>query len=218
MVNKVISFGCSFIRHSHDNEEPWRPTKGIHTPISIPKQHKYLHYTRPISETCAIEELADKLSIPSYNRCIGGSGNRAIIYRLLDYIKNNDVTNNLFIIGLSEMSRFDFINPTIAKKWPKLPVEDYTKFYVEEDVKFELTTLIELTSLYLNTNNINHLFVNTMNNSFSTKDVCNTLIFPNGTEYWRDYILSYDDSYKHGHPNIDDHKKLANIIYEQLDI
>jgi len=218
MINKVIAFGCSFFRHSHDNEEPWRSSKGIHTTTSIPEQHKYLHYSRPISETSVIEELAELLKVPSYNGSIGGSGNRAIIYRLINYIKNNDTTDNLFIIGLSELTRFDFIKPSILKKWPKLSKEEYARFYDEEDVKFEISTLIELASLYLKSKNINHLFINAMNDYMSTKDICNTFIFPNGAEYWRSYIRSYDSTYRKGHPNVDDHKRLANLLYEQLDI
>jgi hypothetical protein len=42
-----------------------------------------------------------------------------------------------------------------------------------------------------------------------------TLQFPSGTEFWNDHIKSYDSTYQLEHPNIDDHKKLAEIICKE---
>ena len=141
-----------------------------------------------------------------------------IVYKMLYYVKNNPTDDVFITIGISDFSRFDFIKPFWGKKhYPRLPQEDYAKYFDYRDAEFELLSLIEMAGLYLTKNNISHLFINTLNGEFSIKDKVNTLIFPNNSEYWIDYIQSYDDTYFSEHPNFNDHVILGKLLANKLE-
>jgi len=221
MKRNIVSFGCSFVHSSHDDENIKRANRGD-TPTNPKKQHHIAKtgYNNG-QETCFTSELGELIGTDTNNLGVGGSGIRSAIFKALHYIENNNKAfHSNIIIGLSELSRFDFIKPSIhlnRAKWPKLPMEDYAKYYDKQDVVFEIETLLKLTYSYFKEKNIPVLFINTMNVDISTKDIVPTFIFPNGTEYWRDYITSYDSTYRMEHPNIADHKHLAKLLVDKLD-
>jgi|TARA_R110001592_G_scaffold10354_3_gene53855 hypothetical protein len=216
---RVVSFGCSFVRGSHNDENPNRANR-VGTPTLLALKQQYHINTSGYNnglETCFTSELGELAKTSTNNLGIGGSGIRSAIYKALDYVENDkNASNSYVIIGISELSRFDFIRPSIKHKWPKLSMEEYAKYYDKEDVISEIRMLLKLTYTYFSEIDIPILFINTMNVNFSTKDIVPTFIFPNGSEYWRRYIESYDSSYAFEHPNVADHKHLARLLADKL--
>jgi hypothetical protein len=218
MKRSIVSFGCSFVRGSHDVENPRRANKGD-TP-TFPKIQKHETTTGNYrkGETCFTSELGEIEGVHTMNYGIGGTGVRSAIFKALDYIENNSrAFHSNVIIGISELSRFDFVTPTVHHKWPKLPEEEYAKYFNIEDVVLEIKMLLKLTYCYFKEKNIPVLFINTMNCDLSTRNIVPTFIFPNGMEHWRDYITSYDSTYRYEHPNIADHKHLAKLLVNKFD-
>jgi len=214
-ITKIVSFGCSFVRHSHDNESKVRQNRGIHT-INH-NNDNYNHYIRfmPKTETNFTLELGEMLGVDTENYAIGGSGVRSLSNKVIQYLDNNKVEDSFIIMGISDFSRFDFANTNINDKCLKLPTEDYVEYYDEDSVVFEIRGILKMLSCYLKSKNIPHLFINTLNSDYVISNVVDTLQFPSGTEFWNDHIKSYDSTYQLKHPNIDDHKKLAEIICKE---
>jgi hypothetical protein len=217
MKREIVSFGCSFVRYSIDNENPQRENHGATPPRPLKQKHAAATAASRREETSFSVELAEMLGTNSINRSVGGSGIRSAVYKVLQYIEENDVDNSFLIIGITEFVRFDFIRPSIIDKWPKLPKEEYAKYYDTNDVVFELTTLLKLLTMYLDSKNISHLFINTVNDKVTTKEFLPTFTFPCGSEFWRSHITSYDITYEGEHPNISDHQILAKYLYDALD-
>jgi len=218
MKKRIVSFGCSFVRGSHDQENPKRSNTGD-TPTN-PKQQYHITTSGYNSgrETCFTSELGELVETSTNNLGIGGSGIRSAVYKALDYVENDkNALNSYIIIGISELSRFDFIRPSIEMKWPKLQPLDYAKYYDKQDVEFEIKMLLKLTYGYFKENNIPILFINTMNVDISTKDIVPTFIFPDGSEYWRRYLTEADSTYTYEHPNVADHKHLAKLLADKLE-
>jgi len=214
-ITKIVSFGCSFVAHSHDNENIDRQNRGIHT-INH-NNDNYNHYIRsmPETETNFTLELGEMLGVDTENYAIGGSGVRSLSNKVIQYLDNNKVEDTFIIMGISDFSRFDFANTNINDKCPKLPIEDYVEYYDVGSVVFEIRGILKMLSCYLKSKKIPHLFINTLNSDYVISNVVDTLQFPSGTEFWNDHIKSYDSTYQLEHPNIDDHKKLAEIICKE---
>ena len=214
-ITKIVSFGCSFVRHSHDNESKVRQNRGIHT-INH-NNDNYNHYIRfmPKTETNFTLELGEMLGVDTENYATGGSGVRSLSNKVIQYLDNNKVEDTFIIMGISDFSRFDFANTNINDKCPKLPIEDYVEYYDVGSVVFEIRGILKMLSCYLKSKKIPHLFINTLNSDYVISNVVDTLQFPSGTEFWNDHIKSYDSTYQLEHPNIDDHKKLAEIICKE---
>lgn len=212
----MVSFGCSFVRNSFDNENIDRKNRGIHT-INH-NNDKYNHHIRfmPETETNFTIELGEVLGIDSENYSIGGTGIRSMVNKVLSYIEQYDTKDIFIIMGVTEFTRLDFPNPNLNEKCIKLPVEEYAKYYDEDNVVFEIRGMLKMLSSYLKSKNIQHLFINTFNNDYVISDVVDTLQFPSGTEFWCEHIKSYDSTFKLEHPNIDDHIKLAKLIYKKV--
>ena len=218
MNKKLVSFGCSFTRHSHNDENLHRRNRTIKEKRGLLDAAPINYLEIPPNETSYTIEAAIKLKTLHENHAVGGSGVRAVIYKMLYYVKNNPTDDVFITIGISDFSRFDFIKPFWGKKhYPRLPQEDYAKYFDYRDAEFELLSLIEMAGLYLTKNNVSHLFINTLNGEFSIKDKVNTLIFPNNSEYWIDYIQSYDDTYFSEHPNFNDHVILGKLLANKLE-
>lgn len=220
MKKHIVSFGCSFVDGSHEKENLNRSNIGD-TP-TIPKQqlHEGLKpHVRKGRETCFTSELGELVGTSTINQAIPGSGIRSAVYKALDYVENDkNAFNSYIIIGLSELSRFEFIRPSIKDFWPKLPKPTYAEYYDKQDVIFEIQMLLKLTYGYFKEKNIPILFINTMNVDISTKDIVPTFIFPDGSEYWRKYLTSSDPTYRYEHPNIADHKHLAKLLADKLEL
>ena len=220
MVKKIVSFGCSFTVKSHNNENLNRRNR-----IAIKE------------ETCYTSEAANILNIPYENHAQGGSGVRSAIFKMLHYIKNNPIDDIYIMIGISFFSRFDFIKPyESSEDYPipqdgipppfkvrdykffstTFPAEEYVKYYDAKSSEFELLTLIEMAGLYLTKKNIPHVFINTCNRFYKTRDIVNTLIFPGNNEDWRKYIQSYDNNYRYEHPNVNDHVRLGKLLADHI--
>jgi len=214
-ITKIVSFGCSFVRHSHDNESKARQNCGIHT-INH-NNDKYNHYisSMPETETNFTLELGEMLGVDTENHAIGGSGVRSLSNKVIQYLDNNKVEDTFIIMGISDFSRFEFASANINDKCVKLPIEIYALYYDEDSVVFEIRGILKMLSCYLKSKNIPHLFINTLNSDYVISDVVDTLQFPSGTEFWSEHIKSYDSTYRLEHPNIDDHKKLAEIICKE---
>jgi hypothetical protein len=214
-ITKIVSFGCSFVAHSHDNENIDRQNRGIHT-INH-NNYNYNHYIRsmPETETNFTLELGEMLGVDTENYATGGSGVRSLSNKVIQYLDNNKVEDTFIIMGISDFSRFDFANTNINDKCPKLPIEDYVEYYDVGSVVFEIRGILKMLSCYLKSKKIPHLFINTLNSDYVISNVVDTLQFPSGTEFWNDHIKSYDSTYQLEHPNIDDHKKLAEIICKE---
>jgi len=215
-IKKIVSFGCSYVRHSFDNENTERQYRGIHT-INH-NNDKYNHYIQfmPETETNFTIELGEMLGVDTENYARGGSGVRSLSNKVIQYLNNNKVEDTFIIMGISDFSRFDFANTNINDKCPKLPIEDYVEYYDEDSVVFEIRGILKMLSCYLKSKNIPHLFINTLNRDYVISDVVDTLQFPSGTEFWCEHIKSYDSTYRLEHPNIDDHIKLSQIIYKKI--
>jgi|MDSV01.1.fsa_nt_gb hypothetical protein len=227
-MKKIVSFGCSFTSKSHNNENLKRRNR-----IAIKE------------ETCYTSEAANILNIPYENHAIGGTGIRSAIFKMLYYIKNNPIDDIYPVIGISFFSRFDFIKPyESSEDYPTnmenyepipqdgipppfkvrpythfstiFPAEEYVKYYDAKSSEFELLTLIEMAGLYLTKKNIPHVFINTCNKYYKTRDIVNTLILPGNQEDWRKYIESYDDNYRYEHPNFDDHVRLGKLLADHI--
>ena len=67
------------------------------------------------------------------------------------------------------------------------PAEKYVRYYDPKSSEFELLTLIEMAGLYLTKKNIPHVFINTCNKYYKTRDIVNTLIFPGNHEDSEDF-------------------------------
>ena len=224
MVKRILSSGCSYVRHSFDEENPTRANQGDSPTRPLTQEHEHVSCIALEKETNFTIEAGEKMKIPTI--CFGepGSGNRYAIYKVIDYVEKNlkdihDLNDTFFIIGVTEFTRFDIVRPTYhLSNWPRLPIEEYAKYYDRKDSEFEIKSLLKLFTLYLNSKNIPHIFINTMNNVVSIKDIVPTFIFPDGSEYWRTYIKSYDSNYRAEHPNIADHKILAKLITNKLEV
>ena len=221
-MKKLVSFGCSFTAHSHNNENLERRNRVVYGDAKP-------HYEEIVpgvpNETSYTFETAYNLNTTYENFGDGGSGVRSAIYKALYYAKTNPIIDIYFIIGVSFFSRFDFVTPfrgswgginAVRNPYPKFPKEDYARYYDEKSVEYEILTLIEMTSLYLNEKKIPHVFINTCNNRYSIQRICNTFMFPDNNEYWKDHIISYDDTYCGEHPNYNDHVRLGKLLANYL--
>jgi hypothetical protein len=216
----IIGVGCSFVRGSADDENirrlnrgdvPTRPLKQNH--IVGPYASNSLH-----AQTSFIIELAELLGVDSINHSKGGSGIRSLVFKCLKYVETENTDNDFIIFGLSVFQRFEFANDDILHtKWNKLPKEEYAKYYDRKDASVEITTLLKLLHVYLDYKGIEHIFINTFNYHHSTKEIIPTFIFPCGSEYWTDHIISYDKTaVERNHPNISDHKLLGKLLFDKL--
>ena len=219
----IIGFGCSFTRNSVDEENPNRLNKGDKPTRPLIQNHSWAHSQACVShETSFIIELAEKLKVDSKNYAHGGSGVRSAIHKVIQYVDNNDTSNELIILGISTFTRFDIIRPSfglmgISAKYPKLSNEEYAKYYDRKDASVEITTLLKLLHVYLDYKGIEHIFINTFNYHHSTKEIIPTFIFPCGSEYWTEHIISYDKTaVERNHPNISDHKLLGKLLFDKL--
>lgn len=213
----IVAFGCSFIRHSFDNENPKRENRGAKLPRPLIQNHlSYQNQLALYEETSFIVELAEKLKVNSKNYSQGGSGVRSAIHKIIQYVDNNDASNELIILGISSFTRFDIIRPSMMGKYPKLSNEEYVKWYDEEDAGVEITTLLKLLHMYLDSKGVEHIFINTLNHTTSTKEIVPTFIFPCGSEFWTEHIYHYDKTYALGHPNISDHQILSKYLFDAL--
>lgn len=208
-MKKIVSFGCSFTEFSHNYENSKRKNKTVIESYIIPGE--------PEGETSFTFVAANNLNTTYENYAYGGSGVRSAIYKMLYYAKTNPIDNVYFVVGVSLFGRFDFIKPfSNIRTYPSFPKEEYARYYDEKSAEFELLTLIEMAGIYLTKKNIPHVFINTCNNYYSTKDIVNTFIFPNNDEYWQKYIQSYDDSYNGNHPNFNDHVILGKLLADYM--
>lgn len=217
MNSTLVGIGCSFVRHSIDGENQERANIGKKVDhLNRKKIHK-TNVSYPETETSFLIEAGEMLDMDTVNLSVGGAGNRYIVFKLFEYLKKTDLNNIIVLIGITDFTRFDFIRPSyLNPKWPKLDKYSYAPFYDKLDSAFEILSLYELLSTYLDSKKIKHLFINTMNMHISTKDLLPTFLFPNGSEYWRNYIKSYDSTYGANHPNIDDHQILGKLIVDHL--
>ena len=233
MYREIISFGCSFTRHSHSHENPLRKNKSF-----IPNRGRLdvsagrASGTILMHDTSYTIEASQILGNEHRNFAVGGSGVRDTIYTALNFVQTNPVDNVFLTIGISNFTRFDFVKlrdpyhpdgfTDITRVSNTLPKEIYAKYYDRDASKFELLTLIEMAGDYLTKKNIPHVFINTLNNEYSIKNIVNTFMFPTNTEYWTEYIHSYDSTYRMEHPNFNDHvvfgKLLANYLKHRKDI
>ena len=215
IIKKVVSFGCSFVRNSIEDENKNRQNRGIHTINHNDNKRKHHYNYMPETETNFTLELGEMLGIDSENYSIGGTGIRSMANKVLSYIEQYDTKDIFIIMGVTEFTRLDFPNPNLKEKCIKLPVEEYAKYYDEDNVVFEIRGILKMLSSYLKSKDISHLFINTYNHSHTISDIVDTLQFPN-SEFWVEYIESYDSTYELEHPNIDDHIKLAKLIYKKV--
>jgi hypothetical protein len=223
MIKRIVSTGCSFVRNSHEDENPKRANRGDTPTRPLTQLHTCLSNIAILEETNFTVELGELMQLPSVSNGQGGSGNRYTIYKTLDLVEKGKVKEGDFIlIAVTEFTRFDFVRPSYSRdgipisKWPKLPVDEYAKYYSRVDNEFEIKTLFKMASAYLDKKGIPHMFINTMNDIVSIKDIVPTFLFPDNTEYWRTYIKNYDSTYELEHPNIADHKIFAKLLLDKL--
>lgn len=217
MNSTLVGIGCSFVRHSIDEENKERANIGKKVDYRSRKKTHKTTVGYPETETSFLIEAGEMLNMNTVNLSVGGAGNRYIVFKLFEYLKTAPLNKTIVLIGITDFTRFDFIRPSyLNPKWPKLDKYSYAPFYEEKDSAFEILSLYELLSTYLYSKSIKHLFINTMNMHISTKELLPTFLFPNGSEYWRNYIKSYDSNYCANHPNIDDHQILGKLIADYL--
>ena len=219
----IVGFGCSFVRNSIDAENPNRLNIGAKPTRPLVQNHSWAHSKACVEhETSFIIELAEKLKVDSKNYAHGGSGVRSAIHKVIQYVDNNDASNEFIIIGITTFVRFDIIRPSlglmgVSAKYPKLSDEEYAKYYDRKDAGVEITTLLKLLHMYLDSKGIEHIFINTLNYHHSTKDIVPTFIFPCGSEYWTQHIINYDENSRpRNHPNISDHQILSKYLFDAL--
>lgn len=82
----------------------------------------------------------------------------------------------------------------------------------------DLNTQVELFRTYCKANSIPLLLIDSINNLRFEYDICRThfMKFPEDTYCWREWIHSYDYVYNGGHPNTDDHEKLATYLHDRF--
>lgn len=223
MIKRIVSTGCSFVRNSFEDENIKRSNIGDTPTRPLVQSHYCLSNVAIQNETNYTIELGELMQLPTLSYGQGGSGNRYTVYKALDLIEKGIIKDGDFLlIGITEFTRYDFVRPSYSKddipisKWPKLPVDEYAKYYSKKDNEFEIKTLLKIASAYLEKKGLHHMFINTMNDIVSIKDIVPTFLFPDKTEYWRSYITNYDSTYTLEHPNIADHKILAKLLLDKL--
>lgn len=227
-IKKVVGIGCSFTRHAIEGEEPQR----LSFNSTLLEEFK-LSY---------ISHLASLIGCSFENLSQGGIGNRHILRKLYSHIKSNtDISNTLYVIGVSFISRYDFINPhsrdgkftlplysDLKKNYLedraklfKMPLEDilnlsrifYRYIYNDNTAIEELNELITLYRSLVELKGGNIIFVDMVNGDPRIEGV---FTLPNNARSWREFITSYDETYLGKHPNHDDHTRLGELLYTYI--
>lgn len=117
----------------------------------------------------------------------------------------------------------EFFNDYLSKEEYSFFITTYWKYFADLNrMTFnDVYRLISLQAL-LKQKNIPHLFIDVPgHDSFITKNdrwadyLDNIYIFPNGDSSWKNYIKSYDSSYRGGHPIHYDHMLLGELLYTE---
>lgn len=227
-INKVVGIGCSFTRHAIEEEEPQR----LSYDSSLIEEFKHSY----------ISHLASLLNCEYENPSKGGIGNRHILRKLFKHVTTNkNISETLYVIGLSFLGRYDFINPHIEdgkftvplypdlrgsflddrSKLFKMPPEDILNFsriffryiYNDNTAVQELKELIALYRAFVEQKGGRVIFVNTVNDGLELEGVFS---FPNNARSWREFITSYDETYLGLHPNHYDHTQLGELLYTYI--
>ena len=238
-IKHIVGIGCSYTRHSIEDEEPWRPS---HNPEHIDRNN--FSY---------ITELANNLGATSENLSIGGIGNHHIFQKLYNHVKyNTDIESTLYVIGSTYVHRRDFPHPTrrdakfsvplypnslkkvenelykaLVEMW-ETPIEEILTFakiwweriFSEKEAYRELERYIETYKALVHQKNGNIVIINTCNpdNDINGTIRKNVYEFDNGITCWREYIKTYDETYGMKHPNYDDHRRLGQLLYQYINI
>lgn len=99
----------------------------------------------------------------------------------------------------------------------------YYNLVNNEEAFYEMQKLeLRMFQAYLNSIGLRHLFINTLASDetvYRKEDLSfldNLFIFPDGSESWIDYILTYEPTYMTLHPTVYDHLKLSEILAEYI--
>ena len=185
--DNIIGAGCSFIHGSN---------------ILVEKDGKFAG-----NKLRAAKLIADKLGIPEINLAHPGASNDRILYSIYEYWSKNQTSNDLYIIGTSGISRqlyysnltekfwdihaFDYMDDdTSLKRSERLFGENTLDFYKEwreKEAKYLFNIEVEQKKLclkilglssFLKLNNINHIFLNSIDDHISPiKEKINYLSF-----------------------------------------
>lgn len=227
-INKVVGIGCSFTRNAIEGEE--RQRSNFNPELLEEYKHSFTSH------------LANRLNSEYENVSEGGIGNRHILRKLYRHINSNKhPEGTLYVIGLSFLSRFDFINPhTDGGKYTipqyldlegdylkdrarlfKMPLEDILNFsriffryiYSDETTLQEINELMEVYRALVEKRGSQVIFLNATNIGVEFEGVFS---FPNNARSWREFITSYDETYTGKHPNHDDHTRLGELLYTYI--
>ena len=112
MNSTLVGIGCSFVRHSIDDENQERVNIGKKVDhLNLKKIHK-TNVSYPETETSFLIEAGEMLGMDTVNLSVGGAGNRYIVFKLFEYLKKADLNNTIVLIGITDFTRFDFIRPS----------------------------------------------------------------------------------------------------------
>jgi hypothetical protein len=250
MYKSLVVNGCSFFHYPWE----WQSKQRLSHNSEISKINP------DTSNECLSQELekysmgnliSNYFNIKDYlNISSVGKSNESIIRDTKEHIINNNVKNSIFILGLTQESRYDI--PTFANVENKRSVDRYTtsKFYIEpSQKKYQRIFNSKTCSLedYQKFNELRHKVyfslqhyikdlendLNILNEILSFNNsklvVINNLLdyeldkkpyyffIKNKYKDWRSFIKSYDALYDKGqHPNVEDHKILAEELINYL--
>ena len=160
--------------------------------------------------------MADKLDIPYYNLAGPGHSNDDSFTLLFETI--NELENSFVIIGLTEPTRHTFGKQRFKYqdsndgfwKWKKT---FFKNFYDESRRINYIVMMLDLFDEYLKSKNSKLVVFNSFTDEV---EYPKRNYFFDKFNTWSDYIVSYDKDYEIGtHPIEYDHKKLADLLYEE---
>ena len=237
----IVTSGCSFVQSSKDRDEPNRRT---HDPKLVSREGYKPAFVDFLAEkmnlpfyNLAIGGTGIRYAIYSLLDWIQKNKDKSkdtlFICGITTFARFEFINREL---GLRDKEgfwgRLDIMDKSEDKYHDtlyRLPKDNYKRWYWEniyndKEVEFELRGLIEMFSSYLRVNNHRCIFINTLNDNIYAEtaidisDICELFYFPNNTPYWREHILSDDNTYKLAHPNKHDHMVLADLLYDYINI
>lgn len=217
-ITNIVSVGCSWVAYPYDwdneTESEYRLDK-INPNMKYTGESAFQNQD-DIKKYSFTKHLADKLDIPYYNLAGPGHSNDDSFTLLFKTI--NKLENSFVIIGLTEPTRHTFGKQRFKYqdsndgfwKWKKTFFEN---FYDESRRINYIVMMLDLFDEYLKSKNSKLVVFNSFTDEV---EYPKRNYFFDKFNTWSDYIVSYDKDYEIGtHPIEYDHKKLADLLYEE---